>query len=129
MESTLTDTAGRSPLGNADYDQQRRRQVDAYFSADVETDGPIPGPYSILSFAIVYAGSFNGSNFQRPANYELQLYKELQPISTDFVPEALRVNGLDRGRLCLEGEQPDQAMTEACKWVKMAAGDAQPGLC
>ena len=22
--------------------------TDAYFSADVETDGPIPGPYSIL---------------------------------------------------------------------------------
>jgi hypothetical protein len=30
---------------------------DVYFSADVETDGPIPGPYSILSVAIVYAGS------------------------------------------------------------------------
>jgi hypothetical protein len=23
--------------------------VDSYFSADVETDGPIPGPYSMLS--------------------------------------------------------------------------------
>jgi hypothetical protein len=34
------------------------RQIDAYFSADVETDGPIPGPFSMLSFAIVYAGSF-----------------------------------------------------------------------
>jgi hypothetical protein len=25
---------------------------DIYFSADIETDGPIPGPYSMLSFGI-----------------------------------------------------------------------------
>src|SRR5262245_56668885 len=34
--------------------------VDVYFSADVETDGPIPGPYSMLSFALVQAGRFDG---------------------------------------------------------------------
>ncbi|MGE3671704.1 MAG: hypothetical protein AB7K71_18685 [Polyangiaceae bacterium] len=39
---------------------------DVYFSADVETDGPIPGPYSMLSFALVYAGSVDGRRFQRP---------------------------------------------------------------
>ena len=38
---------------------------DAYFSADVETDGPIPGPFSMLSFAIAYAGSFDGRLFER----------------------------------------------------------------
>ena len=42
------------------------RELDAYFSADVETDGPIPGPFSILSFAMVYAGSFDGKRFERP---------------------------------------------------------------
>jgi hypothetical protein len=41
-------------------------QIDAYFSADVETDGPIPGPYSMLSFALVYAGSFDGSTYEKP---------------------------------------------------------------
>jgi hypothetical protein len=30
--------------------QGRQSTVDAYFSADVETDGPVPGPFSILSF-------------------------------------------------------------------------------
>jgi hypothetical protein len=40
--------------------------VDAYFSADVETDGPIPGVFSMLSFALVYAGSFDGRKFKRP---------------------------------------------------------------
>src|SRR5512133_818869 len=37
-----------------------RPGADVYFSADVETDGPIPGPYSMLSFALVPAGVFDG---------------------------------------------------------------------
>ncbi len=44
--------------------------VDAYFSADVETDGPIPGPFSILSFGLVYAGTFDGQHFTRPQKYD-----------------------------------------------------------
>jgi len=32
--------------------------TEVYFSADVETDGPIPGPFSMLSFALVYAGRY-----------------------------------------------------------------------
>src|SRR5689334_24829164 len=83
--------------------------VDAYFSADVETDGPIPGPYSILSFAIVYAGLFDGAKFERPENYESVFYRELRPISENFQDEALRVNGLDRDRLIREGDSPQKA--------------------
>jgi hypothetical protein len=93
-----------------------------YFSADVETDGPIPGPYSILSFALVYAGSFDGHRFQRPTSYEQVFYRELKPISSSFEPEALRVNRLDRERLCREGVSPQNAMTEASAWVKGIAG-------
>ena len=101
---------------------------DVYFSADVETDGPIPGPFSMLSFALVFAGSFDGQRFKRPDDYHQAIYKELKPISENFEPEALHVNGLDRMRLCLEGENPDKAMTEACRWVKRIAGTAQPVL-
>jgi len=102
--------------------------VDAYFSADVETDGPIPGPFSMLSFAIVYAGSFDGSRFEPPISYERSLYCELKPISDDFQEEALRVNGLDRARLCREGENPANAMTGAANWVSSIAGTAKPVL-
>jgi hypothetical protein len=102
--------------------------VDAYFSADVETDGPIPGPFSMLSFAIVYAGSFDGSHFRRPGSYENRIYKELQPISPTFEPEALRVNGLDRKRLLVEGELPGRAMTEVAAWVRGVAKEAKPVL-
>jgi len=109
-------------------EEQLGNGVDAYFSADVETDGPIPGPFSILSFALVYAGSFDGRRFKRPERYDRKIYKELRPISNSFEEEALRVNGLDRARLCFEGEPPQRAMTEAFTWVKNNAGLETPVL-
>jgi len=127
MDSTLHLKIDDSPE-IANRSQRRQGKVDAYFSADVETDGPIPGPFSLLSFAIVYAGSFDGAHFRRPGSYDQTLYKELRPISEDFQPEALSVNGLDRCRLCLEGDSPEIAMTEACRWVNSIAGPAQPVL-
>jgi hypothetical protein len=102
--------------------------VDVYFSADVETDGPIPGPYSLLSFALVYAGRFDGSRFERPAVLDLAFYRELQPISDLFEPEALKVNGLDRDRLLREGESPVSAMTAASEWIYSLANGGQPVL-
>lgn len=102
--------------------------MDVYFSADVETDGPIPGPFSILSFALVYAGRFDGQRFERPKEFEQTFYRELKPISESFQPEALRVNGLDRERLCREGMSPKSAMTEASSWVKAIAGPKEAVL-
>jgi len=105
-----------------------QRAVDVYFSADVETDGPIPGPYSILSFALVYAGTFDGDRFARPSDYRLSLYRELRPISDAYQPEALAVNGLDRDRLCREGADPASAMTEAYYWIREITGQGKPVL-
>jgi hypothetical protein len=104
------------------------RAVDAYFSADVETDGPIPGPYSILSFGLVYAGVFDGSRFTQPETYAQTFYRELKPISEEYQSDALRVNGLDRNRLLKEGASPDSAMAEARRWIEGIAGEAQPVL-
>jgi len=106
----------------------RSRTVDAYFSADVETDGPIPGPFSMLSFAMVFAGTFDGQTFNRPKEYSHRFYIELKPISQEFQPEALKVNGLDRERLVREGTDPELAMTDASRWVKDVAGQARPVL-
>jgi len=101
---------------------------DIYFSADVETDGSIPGPYSLLSFALVYAGRFDGKRFSQPEQYEQTFYRELKPISPKFEPEALAINGLDRERLLREGEEPVEAMTEATRWVRGIAGQGRPVL-
>lgn len=99
-----------------------------YFSADVETDGPIPGPFSMLSFALVYAGSFDGQNFVRPDAYENVFYRELQPISENFQQEALDVNKLDREKLSKTGHDPRSAMNDAADWIKKVAGDSRPIL-
>jgi hypothetical protein len=94
----------------------------------VETDGPIPGPFSMLSFAIVYAGSFDGQRFERPKNYERYFYQELKPISNQFQKEALKVNGLDRDRLIREGLTPEHTMTDASRWVISHCYNANPVL-
>lgn len=103
-------------------------RVDAYFSADVETDGPIPGPFSMLSFAIVYAGKFDGDSFEKPTAYDTVFYRELRPISEEFQPEALRINGLDRNKLIQTGSPAETAMDEAAEWIRTTAGAATPVL-
>lgn len=102
--------------------------MDVYFSADVETDGPIPGEYSILSFALVYAGRFDGRRFERPSSLDSSFYRELKPISDSFQLEALQVNGLDREKLLSAGEDPRRAMTEANRWICEFAGSDRPVL-
>src|SRR4029077_6890358 len=103
MEMKLKTGLSRKDLERIE-ESHRQGVFDAYFSADVETDGPIPGPFSILSFALVSAGFFDGKHFQRPKDYQDTFYRELRPISDSFEPAALRVNGLDRDRLRVEGE-------------------------
>ena len=126
--ASMLDQSDMNATEIIETDLGRETRVDAYFSADVETDGPIPGPYSILSFGLVYAGSFDGKQFKRSLKYDKTFYRELRPISNNFEPEALRINGLDRDRLALEGADPVTAMTEACNWVNSVAGSAKPVL-
>ena len=127
-------TASPVAKGNADQlvdetaSSAMKPGLDVYFSADVETDGPIPGPFSILSFALVFAGTFDGQRFTVPQNYQQSFYRGLKPISDDFEPDALRVNGLDRDKLLVEGERPETAMTEAAQWVKGIIGHGKPIL-
>jgi hypothetical protein len=103
--------------------------TDMYFSADVETDGPIPGPFSLLSFALVSAGTFDGNLFERPPySNNRHFYCELRPISENFEPEALKVNGLDRQRLTVEGIDPIIAMSRAAEWVLEVSGPCRPVL-
>ncbi|MCA1734375.1 MAG: exonuclease [Acidobacteria bacterium] len=102
--------------------------VDAYFSADVETDGPIPGRYSLLSFALVYAGSYDGRAFERPDALDTTFYREVRPISQHWQAEALEVNRIDRKRLEQDGADPATAMTEAAQWVRNIAAGRRPIL-
>ncbi len=102
--------------------------IDVYFSADVETDGSIPGPFSMLSFGLVVAGRYDGNGFTRPARLDDTFEAELKPISERFDAEALHVNGLDRERLLREGGDPAEVMTRAAKWIRARAGNCTPVL-
>jgi DNA polymerase III epsilon subunit-like protein len=89
-----------------------------FISVDIETDGPIPGPYSMLATgAVVVDGIF-----------KTEFYAEMKPISTKFDPEALAVSGLDRKRLIKEGADPKQAMGQFDRWVSQvcAPTNAKP---
>ena len=83
-----------------------------YFSVDVESSGPIPGKYSMLSIGACVVDS-----------PEQSFYVELKPISTEFVPDALKISGLDLDRLRQTGVPPEKAMSAFRAWVEATAGD------
>ncbi|MQS11954.1 exonuclease [Streptomyces kaniharaensis] len=89
-----------------------------YVSVDVEADGPIPGPYSMVSFGAAVAGWHDADGFRRAGGQAASFYRELRPISADYNPEALAVSGLDRAALEAGGAQPAAAMREFAQWVE-----------
>lgn len=101
---------------------------DVYFSVDIESDGPIPGPFSMLSIALVAVATFDGAHFERLDAPAAARYWELQPVSDRWEPEALSINGLDRVRLLREGAPPPHVMREADSWVRGVAADHKPVL-
>ena len=53
---------------------------------DVESDGPIPGDYSMVCFGAVVV----------EPSLEKTFYGKLKPISDKWIPEALAVSGFSR---------------------------------
>lgn len=72
---------------------------------DVETDGPIPGDYSMLSFGAV---AFNGYIFHSGI---------IKPISDNFMPEAVQVNKITR-EMAEQGRDPEEAMLAFRVWLQ-----------
>jgi hypothetical protein len=101
---------------------------DIYISGDIEADGPIPGPYSMLSFGLVVAGTFNGTTFEARDPTAVTFYRELKPISEYFDAAALSVSGLDREALVSDGNEPSDAMRDAAQWVLDQAATSRPVL-
>lgn len=85
-----------------------------YISVDVETAGPYPGRYALLSIGAC-----------RVDDPQQAFYVELQPTSMEFRPEALKVCGLDPDRLAEHGAAPADAMRNFAAWVEGQAGDGQ----
>ncbi len=76
------------------------------YIVDVEADGPIPGPYSMVCFGAVKVGPGKMPSF----------YGETKPISEKYVPEALNVSGFSREKH-LTFADPEKTMREFKAWI------------
>lgn len=77
-----------------------------YVSVDVETSGPVPGIYSLLSIGACVVSE--------PAQ---SIYLELQPDGLQHDPEAVAVTGLALTKLENEGLAPQTAMLKLEQWL------------
>jgi DNA polymerase III epsilon subunit-like protein len=86
-----------------------------YISVDVETSGPIPGDYSLLSIGACVTES-----------PDITFYREFQPTSDSFVPEALAVSKLKMNELHAKGLTPAQGMKEFQSWIHKNSDGSKP---
>lgn len=80
----------------------------SYFIVDVESDGPCPGLYSMISFGAI--------RVQEDLENAPTFYGQLRPISDKWIPEALAVSGFTREQT-LEFDQPLNVMEDFTIWV------------
>lgn len=89
--------------------------TECFFSVDVETAGPIPGEYSMMSLGACVVG--------REQETFYQLFK---PINTNFVPAALEVSKLSLEALERDGQDANVVMRAFRSWLLEQAGAAKP---
>lgn len=86
-----------------------------FVSIDVETAGPCPSRYPLLSIGACLVTD--------PAR---SFYVELQPVPEAADPEALRISGLSLERLREEGLPPREAMERFAHWLRQAVPHRRP---
>jgi len=85
-----------------------------YIVVDIEADGPIPGDYSMVCFGAVLLNDTTKTFFGK-----------LNPISENYIPEALAVSGYTREET-LEFPDPALTMQEFDKWVTANTAGTRP---
>lgn len=88
---------------------------EVFISIDVETAGPIPSEYSLLSIGACLVDD--------PA----QTFScQIAPTTFNADPAALGVSGLSLKLLKEEGESPSDAMRRFASWIEEASRGAKP---
>src|SRR2546430_7235960 len=77
-----------------------------YVMVDIESDGPIPGDYSMISFGAVIVDATLSKTFSG----------RLRPISDKWIPDALAVSGHTREQT-LQFEEPSLVMGQFQIWL------------
>jgi len=85
-----------------------------YVCVDVETSGPIPVDYSLLSIGAC-------TIFEPHSTF----YVELKPVSENFTHEAAAVHHLSLQQLVKDGVEPDKALTRFETWLLEEAAPSQ----
>src|SRR6266545_4272914 len=78
----------------------------AYVMVDVESDGPIPGDYSMICVGAVLVQEGLRETF----------YGRLRPISEQWIPETLAVSGYSRAET-LSFDDPKAVMEAFAHWI------------
>lgn len=78
----------------------------SYFMVDIESDGPIPGDYSMICFGAILVEPGLTRSF----------YGQLRPISGKWLPDALQVSGFTREQT-LQFDDPATVMTRFADWL------------
>jgi DNA polymerase III epsilon subunit-like protein len=80
---------------------------DLYISVDVETSGPNPSTYSLLSIGACVA-----------LEPDRTFYVEVQPTTDASTPEAMAVGGFDLEQLRLDGTPPREGLQRFADWIE-----------
>jgi hypothetical protein len=78
----------------------------SYIMVDIESDGPIPGDYSMVCFGAIVVEPSLARTF----------YGQLRPISERWDPEALAISGFSRQEV-LKFPEPECVMRQFQAWL------------
>src|SRR4051812_39266893 len=79
----------------------------SFVMVDIESDGPIPGDYSMVCFGAVIVEPGLSKTF----------YGQLRPISEKWIPEALAVSGFTREQ-AIAFPEPIEVMRNFGAWLE-----------
>jgi DNA polymerase III epsilon subunit-like protein len=88
---------------------------EVYISVDVETSGPIPGTYSMLSLGACEVG-----------RTDRRFYVELRPTSEISLPDAMKIVGRSLADFAQSGHDPTEAMTAFRDWIHQVSEGHEP---
>jgi ribonuclease T len=85
---------------------ERAERAEVYISVDVETAGPTPSAFAMLSIGACVVD-----------RVDAQFYIELKPDKSATVATSMAIGGLSMSELDATGEHPESAMAKFEQWI------------
>jgi len=96
---------------------ETKSPAEVYISVDVESAGPNPSQYSMLTIGACTIS-------EQPSTF----YVELKPVNMNAQPQALAISRLSMERLAERGLEPAEAMRQFEAWLKEETPSGQKPL-